>query len=223
MKRIFVCILFLLSIGLSAQTVTKNPGNFTSLKVFDRISVQLIPGDEPRVEIKGDRAGEVEIVNNNGELKLRMPLKKLLKGENIEAVVYYQKLESVEASEGSFVRSDTSIKSVGFNLGAKEGAEINIVLNVQRVKIKLSSGGIIEVSGKTDNQDIVLTSGAELDAGKFESKQTTITVNAGGEAHIFATDFVDAKVRAGGDIYIHGNPKQIDQKTVLGGSIKQVK
>jgi hypothetical protein len=32
---------------------------------------------------------------------------------------------------------------------------------------------------------------------------------------------VDAKVRAGGTITIFGKPKQINQKTVLGGSINQ--
>jgi hypothetical protein len=47
-------------------------------------------------------------------------------------------------------------------------------------------------------------------------------LNAGGSATVFTTDFVDAKVRAGGDIYIHGNPTQINQKTVLGGNIISV-
>jgi hypothetical protein len=30
---------------------------------------------------------------------------------------------------------------------------------------------------------------------------------------------VDAKVKAGGSIYIYGKPKQINQQTILGGTI----
>jgi len=48
-----------------------------------------------------------------------------------------------------------------------------------------------------------------------------ITVNAGGDSDVYATDLVEAKVRAGGDIIIYGKPKQINQKIVAGGTIKE--
>ena len=38
-----------------------------------------------------------------------------------------------------------------------------------------------------------------------------------------ASDFVDAKTRAGGEITIYGKPKQIIEKSVAGGTIKQAK
>lgn len=220
-KLIFIFIL--VSSSLLAQNATKNPGDFTGVKVFDQISVQLIPSDESKVEIKGTRASEVEVINKNGELKIRMPFKKLLQGETIEATVYYQKLDNVEASEGSYVNSETPIKAVAFSISAKEGAEIKIVLEVQRATLKLNSGGKVTVKGTTENQDITITSGGELEAKEFSSKQTKVRVSAGGDAEVFATDFVDARVSAGGDIYIYGSPKQINQKTVIGGNIKEMK
>lgn len=222
MKKIIILFILITS-PLFSQTVTKNPGDFTTVKVFDRISAQLIPSNENKVEIKGNRASEVEVINSNSDLKIRMPFPKLLKGEEIEVTVYYKRLEGVEASEGSYVNSEKPIKAVGFTLNVKEGAEIKIALNVQKANIKAASGGILKITGSTQNQDIVMTSGAVLKAKDFQSKQTTITLNAGGEADILATDYVNAKVRAGGDIYIYGSPKQIDQKTVLGGSIKEMK
>jgi hypothetical protein len=223
MKKIVLVFVLVVTQTLFAQTVTKKPGDFTSVKVFDQISVQLIPGTESKVEIKGSRASEVEVINKNGELKIKMPLQKLLQGEEIEATVYYQKLETVEASEGSYIIAETPIKTVNFSLNAKEGAEIRIALEVQKTTLKINSGGKIKVTGTTDNLDAVLTSGAELDAEKFISKQTTVNLKAGGSATIFATDFVDAKVSAGGDIFIHGSPKQINQKVVIGGTITEVK
>ncbi len=222
MKNAFF-VFILATSSLFAQNVTKNPGEFTGVKVFDQISVQLIPSDESKVEISGVRAEEVEVINKNGELKIRMPFKKLLQGETIEATVYYQKLQTVEASEGSYVNSETPIKAVAFLLSAKEGAQIKIALDVQKATLKLNSGGIIKLTGTTENQDISITSGGELEAKTFISKQTKVTVSAGGEAEVFATDLVDAKVSAGGDIYIYGSPKQINQKTVIGGNIKEMK
>ncbi|WP_291114765.1 head GIN domain-containing protein [Flavobacterium sp. UBA6135] len=223
MKKLVYISVLILSQTLFAQTETKNPGDFTTVKIFDRISAQLIPSNENKVEIKGNRASEVEVVNSNGDLKIRMPFPKLLKGEEIEVTVYYKKLEGVEASEGSYVNSEKPIKAINFNLNAKEGAEIRIALDVKKATVRATSGGKIRISGTTVNQEVVMSSGAELQAKNFESEQTTISLNAGGSADIFATEFVEAKVRAGGDIYIYGSPKQINQKTVLGGSIKEMK
>lgn len=223
MKKIFLLLTFTVSQMVFSQEITKNVGDFSIVKVFDRISVQLIPASENKVIITGSKKEDVELINKNGELKIRMALKKLLKGDNVEATVYYKKLEGIEASEGSFVGCDAIVETTNFILNAKEGSEIKVKLNTNKTTIKASSGGKIIVSGTTDNQDVLVNSGAILEAKDFKSKQTTISINAGGEADIYATDFVDAKVRAGGDILIYGKPKQINQKTIAGGSITEVK
>lgn len=223
MKKIFLLLTFTVSQMVFSQEITKNVGDFSIVKVFDRISVQLIPASENKVIITGSKKEDVELINKNGELKIRMALKKLLKGDNVEATVYYKNLEGIEASEGSFVGCDAIVETTNFILNAKEGSEIKVKLNTNKTTIKASSGGKIIVSGTTDNQDVLVNSGAILEAKDFKSKQTTISINAGGEADIYATDFVDAKVRAGGDILIYGKPKQINQKTIAGGSITEVK
>ena len=83
------------------------------------------------------------------------------------------------------------------------------------------SGAIVDLEGKVENHESLVNSGAILNAKKLQTSQTTVTVNAGGEVEISASDYVNAKVRAGGNILIFGRPKQIDQKTILGGSIRQ--
>jgi hypothetical protein len=45
--------------SLGFAQVTKNLGEFDKISVFDRISVQLIPSNTNRIEIKGSRAQEV--------------------------------------------------------------------------------------------------------------------------------------------------------------------
>jgi len=75
MKKLSMIALLLVgSIGFSQ--IEKNVGDFNSIAVFDRITVELIKSTESKIEIKGDRANEVELVNKNGNLKVRMKLKK---------------------------------------------------------------------------------------------------------------------------------------------------
>jgi hypothetical protein len=218
MKKVLLVLLALVAQTTFAQ-VTKDLGEFSDIKVYDRLTVTLISSTENKIVIAGNREGEVEIVNNNGELKLRMPFPKLLSGEDISIKLYFKNIESIAASEGSYVSSDANFKQTIMDLDAREGAEINIDLDVEKVNVKAVTGGIIELSGKALNQDVKLMTGGILKSKELHTSQTTINVSAGGNAEIYATTLVDAKVRAGGSIYIYGSPKQINKETLFGGSI----
>ena len=222
-KVVLVVVFFLSQLGFSQNSVTKKLGDFTKVTSFDQIDVLLVPSNENKIILSGEGANEVELVTKNDELKIRMPLTKLLKGESISATVYYKNIDAVEANEGSRIASEATFNSINFDIIAKEGSEIKLKLDVERVSIKASDGSKIDVEGNATNQEVLVNTGGIYEAEKLRSKLVSITVNAGGEAAIFATDFVDAKVRAGGNIEIFGKPKQINQKVIAGGTIRESK
>ena len=219
MKKVLI-----LALAFAAQTsfaqVTKNLGDFNNLKVFDKLNVKLISSTENKAIITGDREDEVEFVNKNGELKIRMPFPKLLSGDAISIKLYYKNIDGIAASEGSFVSSDVNFKETILDLSAREGAEINLHLEgTKKVNVKAVTGGIIELTGNAVNQDVEIMSGGVLKAKDLETSQTTINVSAGGNAEINASVLVDAKVKAGGTIFVYGKPEQINKETILGGKI----
>jgi len=222
MKKLSSIVLLLVS-SLGFSQVTKNVGDFNSIAVFDRISVELIKSTESKIEIKGDRANEVELVNKNGNLKVRMKLKKLLDGEEVSAKVYYKSLESIDASEGSYVSSSDIFKQAFLKVNTKEGSEIRLDIDVEKATLRAVTGGILQIKGSATNQDASVGTGGILRANDLETSQTTVTITTGGEADVRATELVDAKVRAGGTITVFGSPKQINKKVTLGGSINESK
>jgi hypothetical protein len=221
MKKLLFSVLLISSLT-SAQT-EKKVGEFHKVTAFDQITVELIVSEENKVVLSGTNSDVIEVVNKNGELKLRMPLTNLLKGNQVNAKVYYTDLTAIEANEGSQISSDSSIKAIGFEIIAKEGSKIDINLEVSNLNVKITSGGIVKTAGTAKNQDVVISAGAIYEAKELITEQTVISINAGGEATIFATELADAKARAGGDIMIYGNPSQVNKKTFAGGRIKIVK
>jgi hypothetical protein len=216
-KLVIIAFVFLSQIT-NAQ-VTRNLGDFDEVKVFDKINVKLIEASENKIVVTGARADEVETVNKNGELKIRMPFPQLLSGDDIIVKLYFKNLESIAVSEGSYVSSETDFKQTSLDLNAKSGGEIKLEIDVDKVNIKANAGGIVTLSGKAKNQDVVITSGGILNAKDLETSQTTISVAAGGKSEIHASTLVDAKVRAGGSIFIYGKPKQINKEVFIGGTI----
>lgn len=222
MKKIILSLLFVSTFGFSQ--IEKSVGDFNKVTSFDQIDVLLVKANENKVILKGTNSEEVELVNNNGELKIRLAVTKMLKGDNISATVYYKNIDALEANEGSRIASTEILSGIGFDIIAKEGSKIDLQnLQVDKLSVRASSGSEIIIKGTVKNQDIIANAGGKYFGENCITNQTTVTVNAGGEATVYATDFVDAKTRAGGSILIYGKPKQIDQKKVAGGSIKQAK
>lgn len=217
MKKLLFC---LIATSAFAQ-VTKNVGDFNRISVFDQINVELIQGTEQKVVVNGKRSQDVEVVNSNGELKIRMTLEKLMKGEHVEAKVYFKDLKSIDASEGSYIGAGSVLRRDDFRLNAKEGAEIKLMLEVNEVSVRAVTGGIITLTGSASEMEAKLGTGGLLNARNLQTERTEVTINTGGEASVNASEYVDAKVTAGGNITIFGDPVKIDEKTTLGGSIRR--
>ena len=221
--KIIIFSLLLISSITFAQT-ERFIGDFTKISAFDKIDVTLIPSTENKVILNSTNSEEVELVNKNGELKIRMPFAKMLSGETISATVYYTKLKAVEANEGSRIGAKDAISALNFDIICKEGSEIKLTnLQADRLQVRVSQGSIVTVIGDVKNQDILSNSGGKYDGQDCKTQKTVVTVNAGGMAAVYATDLVEAKTRAGGEIIIYGTPKQINEKKIAGGTIEQAK
>jgi len=183
MKKIVYCLLLISSVAFS-QT-EKSVGDFAKVTAFDQIDVTLIPAKENKVLLTGSGSEEVELVNKNGELKIRMPLTRLLDGDNVSATVYYKKIEAVEANEGSRIASEAIFTATSFDIKAKEGSQIKLLLKVDRLTARVANGSTINLSGTAKNQEVLVNSGGIYEAQKLVTNQTVITVNAGGDSDVY--------------------------------------
>lgn len=223
MKNLILTLSIIASNLFFAQDRTQKLTPFNEISIYDKISAELIPSNENKIEIFGTRSKDVEIIQKNDELKVRMPLTKLLKGEDIKVKIYYTgMLEEVQAFEGSFVTSSKTIKADDLELTAKEGSEIKLEIDVVELDVKSVTGAIITLSGTVAGEmEAEIRTGGILNAKNLNTRRTEVSISAGGEADVRATDFVKARTKAGGTINIYGKPAKIDQQTFAGGSINE--
>ena len=201
------------------RMINQDVGDFSAIKVFDLIEVNMIQSDENRVVIKGENIDDVKIMNADGLLKLRMKLDSRFDGSRTFIEVYFRDVELIDANEGANIVLNEMITKNTLELRAQEGGRIKIGLDVNHIKTKAVTGGIIEASGTADSQEIVLTTGGIFEGRELETKDTQVKITAAGEAEIFATEKAKVRVTAGGDVHIYGNPKTVDKKNFAGGRI----
>lgn len=218
MKKI--ALFLLMATGFVSAQVTRNLGDFDQLKVFDRIEVTLVPSTENRIELRGARSSDVEFVTKNNLLKIRMHATSTLGGEDVKATLYYKSINDVDASEGATITSDAVIKSPYMTVVAKEGAQIELNLESKKVKVKSVTGAHVTLAGTAEELGATIGTGGILDAKSLNVIDADLSVNAGGEIDVTASDDVNADVKAGGNIRIFGSPRHVNKKTSLGGTIE---
>jgi hypothetical protein len=225
-KTIFIGAL-LISFNFLAQTkVTNNLGDFTTLKVFNGIEVELIKSNEQKLEITGGKSEMVKIKNVDNILKLSLPFSlkpenNAANGEVIIKLYYNATIDVIDANEGATI-TGKDITQDKLLVNVQERAFINLAVNVKNLDVRASSGGIIELSGATNNQNVSVDlygiyNGFALKA----SANSTVNAGTGAKAEVFAIESLNAKVSFGGSIFYKGNPEVTKDKKVIGGTIQK--
>ena len=224
MKNYIICFIALfISVNLTAQElIEKSIADFSTVKVYDLINLKMIKSDVNKITVSGKNRKVVEVVNKNGKLKIRMNLEESYDGNDTVVVLYYTSVDVIDANEGAKVIVSDPIEQYEIDLKTQEGAEITAKLKTTYANFRAVTGGVINVSGTSTNQDISIYTGGVFNGEEFVTKNTDVSVNVAGEAYINATEYVEVRVKAGGDVFIYGNPKQVDESRVLGGRIKRM-
>ncbi len=218
--RTLFLLFTLYSFVVIAQKTTIDLEKFSELKVFDRVEVTLVKSSENKAIISGDDQDDVRIVNDNGLLKIRMDLDEFLDGNETYVELHYtEKIGLVDANEGAKITSEEALTNKYLKLRSQEGAQLHIVVDATNLDAKAITGGRIWVTGKSPNQEAAVRSGGEYHAKDLATKQTEVTVFAGGKAFVNSKEYVEANVTAGGTIEIYGNPAKVDEDKTFGGSI----
>lgn len=225
-KTIFICALLISFNFLAQTTVTTNLGDFTTLKVYNGIEVELLKSNDQKLEITGEKSEMVKVKNVDGTLKLSLPFS--LKPENNAAngqvlikLYYNSNIAVIDANEGATI-TGKEITQDKLEVNAQERAFINLVVKTKHLDVRASSGGIIKLSGTTKNQDVDVDlygiyNGFALEA----TTDSTVFAGTGAKAEILAGTTLHAKVSFGGSIFYKGNPEVVKDKKVIGGIIQK--
>lgn len=213
-------VLFIVATSFAQNPITKRVGDFSTVKVYDRIVVNLVKSEENKVIISGEDAGQVQVINKDGKLKIRMEFGLIFDGNRTFVHVHYTDLDVIDGNEGAEITSNELIEQDEIEIKMQEGARIKVGLQVREANLRAVTGGIIEASGIAEQQDVTVNTGGIYEGRDLETERADIFVQAGGEVEAYVSKKVDITIRAGGDVVVYGNPAEVKRRRTFGGRIK---
>ncbi|MFV0247957.1 MAG: head GIN domain-containing protein [Tenacibaculum sp.] len=222
MKKVFIISLILTSFNsVSQNKITRELNSFKNIKVFNGIEVNLVQASDNKAVITGEKSDKVKIKIQNDILRISLTFPETLANKKAKVELYYNSpLDIIDANEGAVITSK-KIKQSDVEIKAQEGAFVNMIVDVDYLKVKSSSGAVVKLSGNTKNQTVNVDLGANYHGYKLKVKNVNIVRAASGaKAEVNCGGTLDAKVSFGGTIFYKGEPKVLKEKKVVGGVIK---
>lgn len=93
-------------------------------------------------------------------------------------------------------------------------------LTLKNLRVEVSSGASMELSGACDELNVDISSGASFDGENLRCATAMVDASSGASADAFASRLADGQASSGASVTFHGQPQQVREDTSSGGSVR---
>jgi hypothetical protein len=233
MKTLFAMIgLLCFSLSMEAQKVINDPnveprtlkGSFTGISVSSGIDIYLSSGDEAVAvsASKPEYRDRIKTEIENGVLKIWFDSKtgiSISGNKNLKAYVSYKTLKSLDASGGSDVSVDGSIKGAELVLRVSGGSDFNGAVDVDFLKARLSGGSDIKISGRATSLDVNASGGSDFKGYALVAETCELEASGACDIEVTANKELSARASGASDIHYKGKPAVKEAKASGASSV----
>ncbi len=210
---------------VSDKTEIRKVENFNAVKVATGINLYLKMGDSEEVKVVANDDAIEKIITEVKNGTLSIYIKKSGWGnwgfnKTRKVYVTVKELVALDASSGSDVRSENTLKGEELKVSASSGSDVELDIIYRNLSISASSGSDAKISGKTKYLTVDSSSGSDINAGNLESKICKATASSGSDILVNVSEELNASASSGADIRYRGNPVGKDINKSSGGSVR---
>jgi hypothetical protein len=210
-----------------ANAQKRNVSGFHAIEVSGGIDLYLSQGDEAIAVSASTNEYRDRVITEvvNGVLKIRFEWENNIKidwkNRKLKAYVSFKNLDGLEASGGSDVVVDGTIKTTKLNMEISGGSDFKGKVESDELKVNASGGSDVSISGKATRLTIDANGGSDFNGYDFSSDICNVEASGGSDVEITVNKELSANASGGSDIHYKGTGLIRDIKTG-GGSIKRV-
>ena len=210
------------------QTHTVQP--YETVSVEGNFDVTLYDGKEGSIQLNGSQKllEEVEVENTakGVVIKYATHWKKMLRNsQNNKAVhvrIPIESIDGVTLSGSGNIHSKTKLKAHQFTIKLSGSGAIDIHLEAESSSLSLSGSGAINLKGKSNTLETKVSGSGSVDCKNLETEVANAKLSGSGKISIQASESIRSQIAGSGNVYVYGNPSQVDTKNAGSGKTKFV-
>ncbi len=193
---------------------------FTKISVNRGLEVIVEQGDEVSVEVEADEnlLSHITTKVENGTLIVTTD-QNIYSAQSEIIKVKMPVIESLEASGGSTLSSNETLKGLNLVVKSNSGSEIDATVEFDNIISESTSGSNISLTGIALKYNSSSSSGSETDAKNLLANEVISESTSGSSSEVHPIISLNAKASSGASIEYDGTPKNISKEENSGGSV----
>ena len=197
-------------------------GDFSEISIEGAFKVYLVQGDQCVVTVKTtnkDIFDDIKIKRNQNEVDIKLD-QSLFSFSRVSLYITFKTLEKLRIEGGVNMKTNGFLDLNNFAVNIEGGANIDLYLKADKVKIYGEGGFLFELKGVANALDITINGAGHVDAAELKTKDVSFTTAGFGTGSVYATETLNAKIEGVGKLSYKGDPKVTQYIDGL-GSVKR--
>ncbi|MGE5393690.1 MAG: head GIN domain-containing protein [Candidatus Saccharibacteria bacterium] len=200
-----------------SDTRTYKVQPFTSINLEGGFKVILEQGSQPGLRIRTDEENfkYISVQSDSQSLNLKIT-KKHFNFDELVLYITFKDLEKLDIQGGINLETKGYVELKDFYLHVSGGADIEMEMKANRVRLVGEGGVKIEFNGVADELYASISGAGYLNANDFKTKHTDCRIEGACAACVYATETLNASIAGVGKISYKGNPQVYKKVEGLG-------
>ncbi len=205
----------------NVKSQERTVSTFNKIEVSNGLDLFLTQGDAESLTVQADE-NLLELIKTEvvgGTLRIYTE-KSIRSAASRKVKVNLKNIDTLTASSGSDVLSNSLLELEDLKVQASSGADIDLELNAQNIFASSSSGSDIYLSGTAHSIEADASSGSSVKASSLKAENGTADASSGADVSINVSGKLSANASSGGDVTYYGNPRILDKNKSSGGRVR---
>ncbi len=236
MKKVLGLIMLIVCMSTAMAQKTIQDANaekraasgFHAIEVSDGIDLLLSQGGNESVAVSASESkyrDRIKTEVSNGVLKIYYERNFHVNvdwgNRKMKAYVSFKNIDRLEASGGSDIKVDGSIKVDRLALNVSGGSDFDGTVSIDNMQVEASGGSDVDISGDVKRLSIDASGGSDFKGYSLSADICTLEASGGSDVYITINKELSADASGGSDVFYKGNGTVREIKSSGSSSIKK--
>ncbi len=203
--------------------------NVDNIRVQSGIDLYITQGTTEGAKVVGDKdlIDKMVLERNGSQLSIRIKdntsWSSLFSNRKTPKVyVTVKTLSELQASGGSDVYVQNTIKTNRLSISASGGSDINMSVACKDIVLQASGGSDLNLKGSATNMELSVSGGSDANAEEFSVDYAKVNASGGSDASLHVNKALEADAHGGSDVKFSGNASYKKTSSSKSGSVTRI-
>ncbi|PKV50341.1 putative autotransporter adhesin-like protein [Aquimarina sp. MAR_2010_214] len=195
--------------------------DFDAIKASKGLDVILVNNSDQKVIVEANKNlhEHIEVYVEGNTLYVTSD-QNIYYADEKNVFVSYDKINKVYVNSGASISSEEAVVQKNLDLSATSGADIKLRVKAETITTSVTSGAMMDLTGKVNNHKANATSGADIRAEDLLSLVSEARATSGASIKIHAKNEFTGKATSGADVVYYGKPEKVSETDNSGGNVR---